>query len=400
MKIIQVHNSYQIRAGEDIAVESERLLLQSKGETIIPYHEDNSEIASYSHVENAKLFFRTSWSQKSFQRMKRAIQQERPDIIHVHNTFPLISPSVLYAAKQASLPVVQTLHNFRIFCPKATFFREGKVCNACLHDSLWNSVRYSCYRDSKLQSYTVAQMLWVHRALNTWDKNIDTFIALSRFSKEKFVEGGIQESRIVVKPNFIHVDVAPDYRHSSYAVSVGRLSPEKGVDVLLKAWKGQTLPLKIIGDGQLRSVLETKTRESELVNVEFMGGIPHADVISQIQRSSFLVFSSLCYENFPLAIVEAFACGKPVIASRLGAMAEIVSDGVTGLLFEPGNEVELADKVRWALEHPDHMRQMGINARKAFEENYTPERNYEMLISIYRRAIENNKKRRCDRTTS
>ena len=231
-------------------------------------------------------------------------------------------------------------------------------------------------------------MLHIHRRLRTWQEQVDIYIALTEFARQKFIQGGLPADKIVVKPNF--VDSAPCMREGlgRYALFVGRLSPEKGIGTLLAAWKRlKSVPLKVVGDGPLMGRIQRSVREDGVEEVDILGRGLHGEVLKMMKDARFLVFPSGCYENFPLAIAEAFACGVPVIASRLGAMAEIVEDGRTGLLFTPGDPEDLAAKVEWAWTHPQRMMEMGHEARREYEQKYTAARNYEMLMEIYRRAM-------------
>jgi len=294
--------------------------------------------------------------------------------------------------------VVQTLHNYRLLCPAAIFQRDGRVCEDCLGHVPWRGVLHACYRDSRAATAAVALMLSVHRWLGTWSKMVDCYIALTEFARAKFIEGGLPAEKIVVKPNFVHPDPMAVNHQSSIAnhkspqgsaLFVGRLSPEKGVRTLLAVWRrlGNRIPLRVVGDGPLRVELEAEAVRHGLSSVCFHGWLAPERTIEVIKVARFLVFPSESYETFGRVAVEAFACAVPVIASRLGAMQEIVEDGRTGLHFTPGDADDLAAKVEWAWTHPDEMQEMGRAARAEYEFKYTAERNYPMLMEIYERAI-------------
>ena len=285
--------------------------------------------------------------------------------------------------------MVQTLHNYRLFCPAATFFRDGHVCEECVQHTLWRSVRYACYRNSRPATATVALMLAVHRRRRTWTRQVDCYIALTEFSRRKFIEAGLPAEKVVVKPNFVHPDPRARNGRGEYALFVGRLSPEKGLHTLLDAWQRlrDRVPLRIVGDGPLRPELEADASRRGLSGVSFDGRLPHDQTLEAMKGARFLVFPSEWYEPFGLTIAEAFACGVPVVASRLGAIEEIVEDGRTGLHFTPGDPDVLAAKVEWAWTHPERMEEMGRAARAEYEAKYTAERNYQMLMDIYQRAI-------------
>lgn len=384
MKILQIHNYYQFSGGEDVVVKNEYELLKSFGHNLIQYFKYNSEIEKYSLIQKGKLFYETSFSKQTYREVLSLLKVEKPDVVHIHNTLPLISPSVYYACNDAGIPVVQTLHNYRLLCSNAYLFREGKVCEECIGKSLYNSVKYGCYRNSKVQTLALARIIEKNKKWGTWENKINKYIALTEFSKSKFIEGGISEEKIIVKPNFIFNDPGVNYEEQNHFLFAGRLDVTKGIEVLLEARKhiSKDILIFIAGDGKLRNKIINGFNEN------YLGHLNHNELISYIKSSIALIFPSIWYEVMPMIIVEAFACGKPVIASKLGAMSELVEDGRTGLLFEPGNAEDLAEKIKWAYEHKDEMKQMGMNARREYEEKYTAEKNYKILIDIYKQAIE------------
>jgi glycosyltransferase involved in cell wall biosynthesis len=302
-------------------------------------------------------------------------------VIHAHNTFPLISPSLYVAADKAGVPVVQTLHNFRLFCPQAMLLRDGKVCEDCLGKSPWRGVARGCYRGSKMQSAVIGGMQVLHRALGTYRNKVTRYIALNEFCRNKFIEGGLPTERIVVKPNFVDF-AAHQPEPRTGMLFVGRLSVEKGVSTLVKAMAlSSGMRLRVAGDGPESGLLDG------VAGVSKLGSLSGEAVRREMSIAAALVVPSIWYENFPRTIVEAFACGLPVIASRIGALADIVRDGETGLLFEPGNPRDLADKMAWAQTHPQAMLEMGKHARLEYEEKYTSECNFGQLMAIYEEAI-------------
>ena len=389
MKILLVHNTYQQPGGEDVVFDQERQLLERAGHQVLTYCRSNLEIAGYSALKLLALGGRMMWARDSRREIASLLHEQKPDLVHVHNTFLMVSPSIYSACREADTPVVQTLHNYRLLCPAATFFRHGGVCEECLEHGLWRGVLHGCYRDSRAETSAVALMLTVHRWLATWSDMVDCFIALSEFSRLKFIEGGIPAEKVVVKPNFLYADPGCRVRSGEYALFVGRLSPEKRVVTLLAAWQRLRVrvPLRIIGGGPERDSLEAHAKQMGLSDVRFFGQLPRDEVIAALKGARCLIFPSEWYENFPVTIAEAFACGVPVIASRLGAMQEIVEDGRTGLHFKPGDPEDLAAKVEWAWNHPREMEEMGRQARAEYETKYTAERNYEMLMEIYTKAI-------------
>ena len=381
MRILSVHNRYQIRGGEDESRQSEENLLREMGHEVEVYEEHNDRISTMNPLGVAS---KTIWSQESHQIVKQRLKEQTHDIIHVQNFFPLISPSVYYAAKEQGVPVVQTLRNYRLLCPNALFFRDGQVCEDCLGKFVpLPGVMHGCYRESRVASTAVASMITVHRTLRTWVDMVDIYIALTEFARQKFIEGGLPAEKIVVKPNFVNPDPGIGKGSGGYALFVGRLSVEKGLDTLLAAWeqlKGQ-MPLKIVGDGPLAPQVESAVER--LPSVEWLGRKPMSEVHELMGEAKFLIFPSKWYETFGRVAVEAFAKGTPVIAANIGAIAELIDDGRTGLKFQPGNSQDLATKVEWALQHPEELAQMRLSARAEFEAKYSAKKNYSRLMEIY-----------------
>ena len=389
MKILLVHNSYQQPGGEDRVYALERQLLESQGHEVITYHRTNSELNGYSALQRLLAAPKVVWAKDTHQQLSQLLQREKPQLVHVHNTFLQISASIFDACREEGVPVVQTLHNFRLMCPAANFFRDGKICEDCREYSLWRSVRHACYRDSSVATALVAIMLVANRRHGIWNNSVANFIALTEFSRKKFAEGGLPVEKIVVKPNFVSPDPGEKDEIGEGAVYVGRLSPEKGLVTLLQAWRRlrSPVPLWIVGDGPLRGKLEQMALELNLPQVTFMGRVSPKEAQSAIKCAQVLILPSQCYENFPLTIIEALACGTPVICSRLGAMQEIVTDRETGLHFTAGDPEDLAEKVEWTWSHPRETRDMGKAARRAYERRYTAPINYASLMDIYRRAM-------------
>ncbi|PYV69618.1 MAG: glycosyl transferase family 1 [Acidobacteria bacterium] len=389
MKIVIAHNAYQQSGGEDAVVSAEKTLLLREGNEVNEYLRHNNEIKAGNICSNIALGVRTVWSSSSRSQLYRLLQSGRPDVVHFHNTFPLISPAAYYACRELGVPVVQTLHNYRLFCPAGAFFRDGQVCEDCLDKNRWQAVRHACYRQSRSASATVAAMLSFHHGYGTWTNLVNCYIALSEFSRAKFIEAGLPPKKIAVKPNFVVSDpgVGPEQRE--YAVFLGRLSEEKGIRNLIQAWAkvSRSFTLRVIGDGPLLNEVRSEISHSGFTHIRLDGRLLHQESTTALQGARILILPSKCYENFPVCIAEAFACGTPVIASRLGAMQEIVQDGRTGLHFTPGDADDLAEKVEWAWAHSEEMREMGRNARAEFEAKYTAELNYTMLFGIYQQAI-------------
>jgi glycosyltransferase involved in cell wall biosynthesis len=275
-------------------------------------------------------------------------------------------------------------------CPSVTFFRDGNVCEECLDRGLWRGIYHGCYRNSRSATASVALGLAIHRLWGTWQKSVTRYIALTEFGRKKFIAGGLPPEKIAVKPNFVDRDPGEKAQVGEYALFVGRLAREKGLSHLLGAWQRlpQEYQLVVVGDGPERDGLQTHARQLGLSNVQFRGRLSRDETIAALKRARFLVIPSVWYETFGMCIVESFACGTPVICSRLGAMQELVSDGRTGLHFTSGDQGDLAEKILWAWSHPDEIDSMGRNARAEYEDKYTAKRNYPMLLEIYERALE------------
>jgi len=388
VKISLVHNYYQQPGGEDAVFAGEGALLEAHGHEVVRYTAHNDEVAGLGRLELAR---KTLWNSESYRKLRELFREAQPQVVHVHNTLPLVSPAVYYAAKAEGVAVVQTLHNFRLSCINGLFFRDGHVCEDCLgHFAPLPGVLHACYRGSRSASGVVAGMLAYHKLRRTYHEMVDVYIALTEFSKQKFIEAGLPPDKIVVKPNFIDPDPGVGTDDGGFTLFAGRLSPEKGMHTLISTWRiiGKRLQLKVVGDGPMAAEVERASEHIEGVN--WLGRLPHDEVLALMQRASFLVFPSECYEGFPMTLVEAFAIGLPVVASRLGSMASLIDHGRTGLLFTPGNATELADAVNWLLAHPDEAAAMRQAARAEYEAKYTAESNYQRLMAIYERAIEAN----------
>jgi glycosyltransferase involved in cell wall biosynthesis len=379
MRALIVHNRYQQSGGEDAVVRDEIALLERNKVSVELYQRENAQIAQMPRVS---LAAQTVWSPRTVTEVSDLIRRFRPDVVHAHNTFPLVSPSLYFAAAKLRVPTVQTLHNFRLFCVQAMFLRESKVCEDCVGTLPWRGVARRCYRGSAVQSAVAVGMLGVHRALGTYSNRITRYVALNQFCRDKFIAAGLPAERVAIKPNFIDLPRPDESGPRSGALFVGRLSPEKGVAVLAAAASlPGTQPIEVIGTGPEEDTLRS------VPGVRLLGWLEPEATYERMRTAACLVLPSLWYENFPRTLVEAFACGLPVIASRLGALETLVRDGETGLLFEPGDVRDLASKLAWASAHPGQMRRMGIAARAEYEASYTSTINFSRLMAIYRDAI-------------
>jgi glycosyltransferase involved in cell wall biosynthesis len=386
MRILFFHNRYQQAGGEDNVVQAEMALLRARGHDVELCEENNDGIVTW--IAAAQAAAECIYSRSSAKHARSRIQAFRPHVVHVHNFFPRLSPSIHYACHDEKIPVVQTLHNFRLLCPAATLLRDGRPCEDCLGSHVaWPALQHSCYQSSKLATAALVNMLAIHRSLKTWDRVVTRFIALTEFARDKFIQGGLPGDRIVVKPNFVNSDPGVGTGSGGYALFVGRLSQEKGLDVLLDAWKKAPAGarLKIVGDGPMAAAV--KDAASTIPGIEWLGSRSKDEVSRLMADAAFLIVPSVWYESFGLVMIEAFAVGLPVIASRLGAMRELVSDGKNGKLFTAGSSHHLSSEIESAFSHPELLQPMRRGARREFERKYTAEINYELLRRIYQSVL-------------
>ena len=393
MKILIAHNYYGSAApsGENQVFEAERDVLRRCGHEVIEFVRYSDEIRSQRHFGAVIGGLSTPWNPWAARALQRMVEGSQPDVVHVHNTFPLLSPAIFHAIS-TRVAIILTLHNYRLFCPAATPIRAGRVCTECLDtQSVFPALRYGCYRNSHLSTLPLAFSVALHRYLGTWTRHVDAFIALTIFQRETMVAAGLPAGLVHVKPNFItgNFKPVPWKDRGNYAVFVGRLGVEKGVRTLISAWRFVNgLPLKILGDGPLRGELEARVH-AQGINAEFLGGVHRDEVLSIVSRACLQVVPSECFEGFPIVILEAYGSGTPVVASRIGSLAEIVLDGETGLHFEAGDSVDFAQRVNHLAERPELAHRMGMKAHETFLEKYTAEKNLELLMGIYSRAREN-----------
>lgn len=381
-KVIVLHNKYKIPGGEDSVVFNETTLLKQFGHEVEIVYFSNDDIAGLKQKITTGLNAIYSWSAN--QKISTVIENFKPDLIHVHNTFPKISPSVFYLANEKKIPIVQTIHNYRLVCPGALLLRDEKVCEECVSSKFaYKSIIKKCYRGNAAESAVVATVNFVHNALDTWQNKVSCFIVLSDFAKQKLKSSALQlnEKHFAVKPNFVE-DKGFNHNRQNGFLFVGRLSTEKGLDVLLEAFSQTSHPLTIIGGGPLEA--EVIVYSSKYANIEYLGFQSTDVVIEKMKHCKALVFPSIWYEGMPMTILEAFSTGCPVIASKLGAMAELIEHEINGLHFEAGNASDLIKQLDLITDS------MSINARQTYLDKYTPEQNYQQLIDIYQKVIDEN----------
>ncbi len=384
MRILVAHNYYQLAGGEDSVFAAECDLLEKHGHHVVRYTRHNDQLKTQNTLQAAGT---TLWNPTVYQDIKNLVQSENIQIAHFHNTFPLISPSAYYGARAAGAAVVQTLHNYRLICPNGLLFRDGQPCEQCVGQVVpWAGVRHQCYKQSLAASGAVAALLTTHRLTQTWRRAVDTYIALTPFAREKLIEGGLPASKIQIKPNFIEADPGYSPEVGKYALFVGRLSVEKGIDTLLAAWQqvGDRIPLKIIGDGPLAKQVAAAAQTNP--GIEWLGRCSMEEVYHHLRGAMFLVFPSQWYEGLPRTILESFAVGTPVIASALGSMTSLIQPGKTGWHFQPGNTENLADVTRYLLQNLHLLAAARKTTRDEFESHYSPDINYHSLLKIYKSA--------------
>jgi glycosyltransferase involved in cell wall biosynthesis len=381
-----VYNHFRTPGGDAVMFEAEAALLRRNGWRVVTVSDATPDVLRVG--ERIALGAEAVWSRRWSRRFTALMTRVRPDVVHVHNTFPVMSPSVLYAAKEGGATVVQTLHDFRLVCPSAVCFRDGAPCEDCVGRTVaWPALAHGCYRDSRVQSAAPVAMLAVHRALGTWDTAVDRFLAPSETQRDVLVRGGIPAARIRVVQNFVDPDPAPGLgarpSEGRYCLYAGMLSEHKGIRTMLDAWRGLgDIPLKVLGSVP-SSADATVLGSLDVPGVEFLGRRPREEVLRLMRDARLLVFPSRWYEVAPMAILEAFACGVPVVASRVGSLTELVEDGRQGLMFAPGDAEDLAEKVRWAWTHAEETARMGAEARCAYERRFTAEAHYAHLREAY-----------------
>ena len=384
MKILFVHNFYKVQGGEETVVQNEINMLKNAGHEVKLFAITNESINGF--FGKLLVFLETPFSVRSFYKTKRALREFSPDVVHVHNYFPLISPSVFYACSRAGIPVVHTLHNYRAICPTALLMNDGHVNETSVLGSPWWALPHKEYRNSYLGTFALSFMIWLQRQIGTWTSKVDAYICLTEFSKEIYVRAGWPKNKLFLKPNFINdSQITTDFDveiSEPYALYVGRLSDEKGVDLILDAWKGMSMKLVVIGDGPLKTLMSP-----ELGNIVYLGKQPKDKVLGYINNCQFLIMASTWYEGLPMVLIEAFAMRKPALVPKLGGMAEVVLDGVNGVHFTPGSSESLRKHALTLAADPVLCSKMGKSARGIFDSSYSEEVNLRLLTDIYSHVI-------------
>ncbi len=396
LKVLVAHNFYGDRAvgGETTVFEQETRLLRLNGCEVTTFERSNSEITRWSALKKATLPLRLGYSDEIYRAVVDLIKEKRPQILHAHNYKYVLTPSIFKAAKDCGVKTVLTLHNYRLICPGGQLRRGSEICEECLRKSptriFWRS---GC---ASKASTRLLQGAFYFETKSKILKNVDAFVALTEFSKRKFVEGGLPSERVWVKPNFIFDPLArngeggeslasknDDVKRSG-AIFIGRLASEKGIRFLTEAWRGLDFPLTVVGDGPEGEA----ARRNAPSNVRFVGEKTREEALKLMQSAQFLVFPSIWYEGFPMTILEAAALGTPTLASRLGGRGETIIDGETGLLFESANLEDFRNEARRLIADPDFCRRLGENARSRYERLYSPQKNFETIMGIYRAILD------------
>ena len=401
MNVLQVHNYYGSSApsGENQVFEAEGILLRQRNHEVHEFLRHSDAIRAKGIWGAVQGALSTPWNPFSANKIRQAVENIHPEVVHVHNTFPLLSPSIFHSIGYRAARVL-TLHNYRLFCPAAIPMRAGRVCTDCLDShSVWPSLQHGCYRNSRLATLPLAANVALHRNLGTWTKQIDAFIALTEFQRERMIEAGLPASLVHVKPNFYPGNpvMLPWLERRNSVVFAGRLTAEKGVLALVKAWLlwGSSAPeLRIVGDGDLRTELEQLAATAPEIPIRFLGQLAGTAAQEEIAHARLLVLPSEWFEGFPMVVREAFAFGTPVAVSNIGPLPSIVQQGKNGVVFEPANPQSLLNTVRSVWEKDGELERLAKGARRSYEVLYNEDANYHMLMDIYEQAMEVSRRRR------
>jgi glycosyltransferase involved in cell wall biosynthesis len=384
VNVLLIHNLYQQYGGEDAVVPAERKLLEEHGNEVTSYTRHNDEIKRYTFLQKLTFPSNTVYSVRTTKELTEIVEKSGTDAAYIHNVFPLISPSVYHTLHSLKVPSLQVVHGFRLFCPNTYFHTNGHICERCKRGNYLNAVRYRCYRDSYTLSALYAASIGLNRLAGMLRKT-SAFICLTEFARLKLLEAGLPEDKLFIKPHFIDAArVTPCPGGGNYVVYLGRLSSEKGLWTLLRAFEALKDPLlKILGTGPLEAALKGYVRERGITNIEFVGFKTGPEKWELLKGSLLAVVPSECYETFGMVVLEAYAAGKPVVASDIGGLSYIVRNGKSGMLFQPGSVADLTEKVRYLIERPAEIEAMGRYGRQLVETEYGPDRAYMTLMGIF-----------------
>jgi glycosyltransferase involved in cell wall biosynthesis len=382
MKVLIIHNRYKILGGEDLSTEAEVSLLKCNGIEVDTFYVNNADI----NLRNKTvLALNTVWSNHYYREIGKKIEEGRYDIVHVQNFFPLLSPSIFYACQRTKTKVVMSVRNYRLICPNAQMYVNGNVCTSCVGKTIpVQAIKKKCYRKSAATSSAVVAMLAFHNFLNTWKNKIDGYICVSEFVKSQLILGGFEDEKLHVKHNFVTTELEPSFEDGQYYIFAGRLSEEKGIDILLNSFKNSCRKLIIVGDGPLAGIVESFAKENS--NVVYLGKHSLEEIYVLISKARALIFPSRWHEPFGRTIVEAFAHGTPVIASAMGGITELVTDNYNGFLFSPADPEGLC-KALIHFEGLTDNRLVRQNTYETYKRNFLPSANFSKIMSIYDRVL-------------
>ncbi len=394
MKVLAIHNFHRkgSASGDDQVFKSETALLEEHGHTVIRYSVSNDEFDAVGVIGKVLITFGMLWSQKNYKKVMEIIKREKPDVVHVHTFFPLLSPSILYAAKHCGCKVIATLHDTRFICPCATSLCGTDICNKCGDGNYLRMFRYSCFKNSRLQSLLVALIFTFHRWKRSFYNQIDGYICLNNNQIRLLKNTGFEETKIIKKYNFVpdaQANILPEADPNlpeRYAVFYGRIGEEKGISNLMKIWdKIEDIPLVVMGAGPMEKEFSSWAKGKD--NVYFLGYTQHEKCLGIVKYGEFVVFPSIWYEGCSMVEIEAESLGKPLIATELGFSEEAIQDGVNGYKVKLNHINGFVNKIRMLWNDSELCVAMGKNARRDYEAKYQPEDNYEQLINIYRSFI-------------
>jgi len=391
MRILIVHNHYGrfAQGGEANVMNAEAKLLAEHGHEVMKYERTNAEIYEDGTIADKLRAFRdVAWSEKSYQEIKKVLREFKPHVMHVHNYWLVLTPSIFAAAKECSVKTVLTLHNYRLICPGNQFKRDSEPCELCLDGKGWRCVVHRCFPDRSMLKCLLSTLLYYRtRARSFLSPWVDAYITLSEFGRLRFIAAGLPAEKIFVKPNFMPDPIGGSTflcDEGNGGFYAGRISSEKGIETLIDAWAGLQYPLRLAGDGPLFEKLKKKTTGK----IHWLGWQSHEETLRLLRESAFLIFPSILYEGFPLALLEGMALGKAIIASDLGPRREMITDGTSGLLFEAGNSKDLRSKIETLIGDPALRIQLGRTARETYLARYTPEKNYQILMNVYEHVLQ------------
>lgn len=382
MRVLIIHNFYREKGGEDKVFQEESALIgNSENVMTLTFRNEGG-------WKGAWQFLISPWNLSACRKVRRTVREFRPDVVHLHNWHFASGPAIIRTVHGEKVPIVLTLHNYRLVCPSATLLDGGRIFTESIHAGFpWKAVFKGLYRGSRFQTFWLALTVRSHRAMGTWNQ-VDRYIALTSFARDLFIGStlGVPADRFVVKQNFVRCAVSTSGPRDDHFLFVGRLTEEKGILPLLKAFSGTDRRIVIAGDGPLKGQVEAAAKKHP--NISYLGALSGDQVLQQMRACTALVFPSIWYEGMPMTIIEAFAAGTPVIASRTGAMASMITDGVNGSLFPIGDEVALQRTVQaWHEKSVEEKARIGAEARNTYERLYTPEVNHQLLLDIYRQVV-------------